>query len=35
MLDFVEANDLVDHVDPVQFVIRLLIPPGSWLAEHA
>ena len=35
MLDFVETNDLVDHVDPVQFVIRLLIPPGSWLAEHA
>jgi len=34
VLEFVEANDLVDHVDPVQFVIRLLIPPGSWLAEH-
>jgi len=34
VLDFVEANDLVDHVDPIQFVIRLLIPPGSWLAEH-
>jgi hypothetical protein len=34
VLDFVEANQLIDHVDPVQFVIRLLIPPGSWLAEH-
>ena len=34
VLDFVEVNDLVDHVDPVQFAIRLLIPPGSWLAEH-
>ena len=34
VLDFVEENGLVDHVDPVQFVIRLLIPPGSWLAEH-
>ena len=34
MLDFVEANALIDHVDPVQFSIRLLIPPGSWLAEH-
>jgi len=34
MLDFVEANGLIDHVDPVQFAIRLLIPPGSWLAEH-
>ena len=35
MLDFTEANGLIDHIDPVQFVIRLLIPPGSWLAEHA
>ena len=34
MLDFTEANGLIDHIDPVQFVIRLLIPPGSWLAEH-
>ncbi len=35
MLDFTDANGLIDHIDPVQFVIRLLIPPGSWLAEHA
>ncbi len=34
VLDFIETNDLIDHVDPVQFSIRLLIPPGSWLAEH-
>ena len=34
VLDFIEANALIDHVDPVQFSIRLLIPPGSWLAEH-
>jgi radical SAM superfamily enzyme YgiQ (UPF0313 family) len=34
MLNFVEANGLVDNVDPVQFAIRLLIPPGSWLADH-
>ncbi len=34
VLHFVEANGLVDHVDPVQFAIRLLIPPGSWLADH-
>ncbi len=33
MLDFVEANDIIDHVDPVQFSIRLLIPPGSWIAD--
>jgi len=34
VLHFVEANGLIDHVDPVQYAIRLLIPPGSWLAEH-
>jgi radical SAM superfamily enzyme YgiQ (UPF0313 family) len=34
MLDFVETNGLIDNVDPVQFAIRLLIPPGSWLADH-
>jgi hypothetical protein len=32
MLDFVEREGLVDHVDPVQFSIRLLVPPGSLLA---
>jgi len=31
MLDFVAAKDLVDNVDPVQFAIRLLVPPGSLL----
>jgi radical SAM superfamily enzyme YgiQ (UPF0313 family) len=34
VLHFIEANHLIDHVDPVQYAIRLLIPPGSWLAEH-
>ena len=34
VLEFIEENDLIDHVDPVQYSIRLLIPPGSWLAEH-
>src|SRR5206468_3057998 len=29
LLDFVEAERLIDHVDPVQYTIRLLIPPGS------
>jgi len=33
LLDFVEANGLVDAVDPVQFSIRLLVPPGSLLLE--
>lgn len=34
VLEFVEENDLIDHIDPVQYSIRLLIPPGSWLADH-
>ena len=34
MLDFVEAEGLVDHVDPVQYSLRLLVPPGSLLARH-
>jgi radical SAM superfamily enzyme YgiQ (UPF0313 family) len=35
VLDFVESNGLIDNVDPIQFAVRLLIPPGSWLADHA
>ncbi len=35
LLDFVEANGLVDAVDPVQFSIRLLVPPGSLLLESS
>jgi hypothetical protein len=31
VLDFVAEHDLVDAVDPVQFTIRLLVPPGSAL----
>jgi hypothetical protein len=31
MLEFVEREGLVDHVDPVQFTLRLLVPPGSSL----
>jgi radical SAM superfamily enzyme YgiQ (UPF0313 family) len=33
MLDFVERESLVDTVDPVQYSIRLLVPPGSLLAD--
>ncbi|MBI4593302.1 MAG: radical SAM protein, partial [Candidatus Rokubacteria bacterium] len=33
MLDFIDARSLVDHVDPVQYSIRLLVPPGSLLVE--
>ena len=35
MLDFVEDEGLVDHVDPVQYSIRLLVPPGSLLLDRA
>ena len=31
VLDFVEAEGLIDHIDPVQYTIRLLVPPGSGL----
>ena len=31
VLDFVAEHDLIDAVDPVQFTIRLLVPPGSAL----
>jgi len=34
MLGFVEAERLVDHVDPVQYTIRLLVPPGSALLDR-
>ncbi|MEE9275046.1 MAG: CUAEP/CCAEP-tail radical SAM protein [bacterium] len=34
LLDFVEREGLIDEVDPVQFAIRLLIPPGSHLLER-
>jgi hypothetical protein len=32
-LDFLADESLVDHVDPVQYGIRLLIPPGSLLLD--
>jgi radical SAM superfamily enzyme YgiQ (UPF0313 family) len=32
-LDFLADEELVDHVDPVQYGIRLLVPPGSRLLE--
>ena len=35
LLDFVATRDLTDEVDPVQFAIRLLVPPGSLLLESA
>ena len=32
-LDFLADEGLVDHVDPVQYGIRLLVPPGSLLLD--
>ena len=34
LVDFVADHDLVGNVDPVQYTIRLLLPPGSLLLEH-
>ena len=34
LLDFVAEHDLVGSVDPVQYAIRLLVPPGSALLEE-
>ena len=34
VLEFVESEDLIDHVDPVQYSIRLLVPPGSLLLSN-
>jgi radical SAM superfamily enzyme YgiQ (UPF0313 family) len=35
MLDYVEQNGLVYALDPIQYAIRLLIPPGSSLLRSA
>jgi radical SAM superfamily enzyme YgiQ (UPF0313 family) len=34
LLDFVADHELVGNVDPVQYTIRLLLPPGSLLLDH-
>lgn len=34
VLEFVESENLIDAVDPVQYSIRLLVPPGSSLLER-
>jgi radical SAM superfamily enzyme YgiQ (UPF0313 family) len=35
MLEMVMSHDLMDAVDPVQYTIRLLVPPGSALLDHS
>ncbi len=34
LLDFVKTHSLIDAVDPVQYAIRLLVPPGSALLRR-
>ncbi len=34
VFEFVSKHDLIDHVDPVQYAVRLLIPPGSHLLNR-
>lgn len=34
VLTVVEREGLVDHIDPVQYTVRLLVPPGSTLLDH-
>ncbi len=33
IIDFAETQEIVAHIDPVQYSIRLLLPPGSPLLE--
>jgi radical SAM superfamily enzyme YgiQ (UPF0313 family) len=35
LLDVVEREEWIDEVDPVQYAIRLLVPPGSSLVPRA
>ena len=34
VFEFVSKHDLIDNVDPVQYAVRLLIPPGSHLLNR-
>ena len=34
IFDFIDTHGLVYHVDPVQYAVRLLIPPGSYLLKR-
>lgn len=34
LLAFIEIGGLIEHLDPVQLSIRLLVPPGSLLVDH-
>jgi len=34
LLEFISAGQLIHNIDPVQYSIRLLVPPGSALLTH-
>jgi radical SAM superfamily enzyme YgiQ (UPF0313 family) len=34
IIEFIDSEGLIDHVDPVQYSIRLLVPPGSLLLSQ-
>lgn len=34
IIEFIASQRLIDHVDPVQYSIRLLVPPGSMLLSQ-
>lgn len=34
ILEWVSRNDLISQIDPIQFAVRLLVPPGSLLLQH-
>jgi radical SAM superfamily enzyme YgiQ (UPF0313 family) len=34
MLAFIEEQELIDNIDPVQYTIRLLIPPNSYILKR-
>ncbi|HEV7127339.1 MAG TPA: CUAEP/CCAEP-tail radical SAM protein [Ktedonobacterales bacterium] len=34
VLDFIAAHGLIEQVDPVQYTIRLLVPPGSAMLDE-
>ncbi len=35
ILEFVDTHRLIYHVDPVQYAVRLLIPPGSYILNRS
>ena len=34
ILEFIDIHGLIYHIDPVQYAVRLLIPPGSYLLNR-